>query len=84
LADNLVNTCFGGSKEPWTVASTGECGYSTDAYSPTSGISDFYNGSSPFDTAANGTAPLQYNLHAYQAESFVEPVELYLSLQTKL
>jgi hypothetical protein len=84
LASNLINTCFGGSKEPWTVGGPGECGYSTDGYSPTSGISDFYNGTSPSDTAANGTAPLPYNLHAYQEEGFTQPFELFLSLSTKI
>ncbi|HTV73796.1 MAG TPA: TonB-dependent receptor [Candidatus Acidoferrales bacterium] len=84
LMANLINTCFGGSKEPWTVGGTGACGYGIDDYVPTSGISDFYNGTSPNDVAANGTSPLPYNLHAYQEEGVTQPFELFLTLSTKL
>jgi len=50
---NLVNQCFGGSAEPWTAAnppSRTVCGYGTNTFY----ISNFYNGSSPNDTKANG------------------------------
>ncbi|HTX60647.1 MAG TPA: TonB-dependent receptor [Verrucomicrobiae bacterium] len=44
---NLANACFGGSSEPWTKQyppNTYTCGY----------ISNYFNGSSPNDRAANG------------------------------
>jgi hypothetical protein len=50
---NLVNSCFGGSSEPWTktfAPSAQVCGYGYNKFF----ISNFYNGSSPNDTKANG------------------------------
>lgn len=53
LLANLVNACFGGSSEPWTKQfppNTYTCGYIPNFYY----VSNFYNGTSPNDRAANG------------------------------
>ncbi|MBV9057517.1 MAG: TonB-dependent receptor [Candidatus Eremiobacteraeota bacterium] len=50
---NLVNACFGGSSEPWTKQYPPNgytCGYQSNFYY----VSNFYNGVSPNDRAANG------------------------------
>jgi hypothetical protein len=52
LAD-VWHTCFGGSSEPWTKAyapGPNVCSYFNNA----SYVSNFYNGTSPSDVAANG------------------------------
>lgn len=52
---DIWHTCFGGSGEPWTTAfapSANVCGY----YANASYVSNFYNGTSPRDAAANGIA----------------------------
>ncbi len=52
-AVNLINSCFGGSSEPWTTTyapSSKVCGYSYNKFF----ISNFYDGSSPNDVKANG------------------------------
>jgi hypothetical protein len=57
LLANLLNTCFGGSQEPWTKAFPPNgytCGYIQNYYY----VSNFYNGSSPNDRALNGNIPL--------------------------
>ncbi len=62
---NLVNTCFGGSKNPSSSAygpSDTICRYAgSSTY-----VSNFYNGTGPNDLAANGAAPLRVNLQPYQ------------------
>jgi Carboxypeptidase regulatory-like domain/TonB dependent receptor len=53
LLANLMNACFGGSSEPWTKQwppNSYTCGYVDNFYY----VSNFYNGSSPNDRAANG------------------------------
>lgn len=53
LLANLVNACFGGSKEPWTTQfppNSYTCGYQSNYYY----VSNFYNGVSPNDRGANG------------------------------
>ncbi len=61
LLANLVNTCFGGSSEPWTKQwppNSYTCGYvSGGPFGTSYYVSNFYNGSSPNDRRANG-APL--------------------------
>ena len=50
---NLVNACFGGSNTAWSrqfPPSSTVCGYSPNVFY----ISNFYNGTGPNDTAANG------------------------------
>jgi hypothetical protein len=59
LLANLVNACFGGTKASWTQqqpSNSYTCGYITNSYY----ISNFYNGLSPNDRAANGV-PLNPN-----------------------
>jgi hypothetical protein len=89
---NLVNRCFGGSSEPWTKVyppSSSACGY----YSNRFFISNFYNGSSPNDVAANGV-PLNPYFSAAFAPSYdgtdvasynqPTPLQVYFQLQVKL
>ncbi len=55
LLANLFNACFGGSQTPWTKQYPPNyytCGYITNPYY----VSNFYNGTSPNDRAANGVA----------------------------
>lgn len=55
MLTNLVNACFGGSNEPWTKQFPPNgytCGYISNFYY----VSNFYNGTSPNDHAANGVA----------------------------
>ena len=55
LLANLVNACFGGSRTSWTrqyPPNSFTCGYITNTYY----VSNFYNGTSPNDRAANGVA----------------------------
>jgi hypothetical protein len=50
---NLVNSCFGGSSEPWTKVyppNSHVCGYGYNKFF----ISNFFNGASPNDVKANG------------------------------
>ena len=57
LLANLVNACFGGSQEPWSKLfppNSYTCGYIPNYYY----VSNFYNGGSPNDRAANGGIPL--------------------------
>jgi Carboxypeptidase regulatory-like domain/TonB dependent receptor len=90
IVANLFNACFGGSAEPWTAAnppSSIVCGYSPNAFY----ISNFYNGTSPNDRAANGVP-----LNPYFANSFIPsygdnnsfnyplPLNVYITVQVKL
>jgi hypothetical protein len=55
ILTNLVNACFGGSREPWTSQfppNSYTCGYISNFFY----VSNFYNGTSPNDRAANGVA----------------------------
>ncbi|MBV9718179.1 MAG: TonB-dependent receptor [Candidatus Eremiobacteraeota bacterium] len=58
LLANLMNACFGGSSEPWTKQyppNSYTCGYvSGGPFGSSYYVSNFYNGSSPNDRAANG------------------------------
>jgi hypothetical protein len=89
---NLLNRCFGGSSEPWTKVyppSSSACGYYTNRFY----ISNFYNGSSPNDVAANGV-PLNPYFSAAFAPSYdgtdvasynqPTPLQVYFQLQIKL
>ncbi|HET9097457.1 MAG TPA: TonB-dependent receptor [Candidatus Baltobacteraceae bacterium] len=88
---NLYHTCFGGSKEPWTggifAPNKNNCGYGPVApyY-----VSNFYNGTSPSDAAANGTAPYPWQLQSYvpragsDAFAVPAPFNAYVQLQIKL
>jgi len=91
-AINLLNRCFGGSKVPWATGGAGVCGYGLDGSGVGQGISNFYNGASPFDAAGNGGATaLPYNVHAYTAQAggnpvvpMMSPIELFLGAQIQL
>jgi len=89
---NLYQRCFGGSSEPWTKIYPPDhnaCAYYRNRFY----ISNFYNGSSPNDTFANGV-PLNPYFAAAFAPSFdgndvasynqVLPLELYFDLRIKL
>ncbi len=89
---NLYQRCFGGSAEPWTAIYPPDhnaCAYYRNQFY----ISNFYNGSSPNDTAANGV-PLNPYFGAAFAPSYdgndvnsynqVLPLEVYFDLQIKL
>ncbi len=55
LLANLANACFGGSQTSWTKQyppNSYTCGYITNTYY----VSNFYNGASANDRAANGVA----------------------------
>ena len=58
LLVNLANACFGGSSEPWTrqfPPNSYTCGYvSGGPFGSSYYVSNFYNGSSPYDRRANG------------------------------
>ena len=89
---NLYQRCFGGSSEPWTSIYPPDhnaCSYYRNRFY----ISNFYNGSSPNDLAANGVPLNQYFAAAF-APSFdgndvvsfnqVLPLQVYFDLQIKL
>jgi hypothetical protein len=85
LVANLYNRCFGGTSAPWSTGVTAPgsiiCGYSASGQY----VSNFYNGSSPNDAAANGTAVLPSSAHAYTpfAQPF-QPLNIYAQLQFRL
>ncbi len=87
---NVFHTCFGGSKEPWTnggaAPSANICSYSPNARY----INNYYNGTSPLDTAANGITPQNYQLQSYypnsgsDAGSLPTPFNAFFQIQVKL
>jgi hypothetical protein len=87
---NLVNSCFGGSSEPWTAAypPNGQvCGYGSNKFF----ISNFYNGASPNDTAANGvplnkyfTVPFAPSYGDVNSSNLPMPTQLFLSVNFKV
>ncbi len=87
---NLVNRCFGGTKHPWTTAyppSDKVCGYGSNTFY----ISNFYNGTSPNDTAANLVALNPYFAHSFiptygdaSAFNYNLPLNIYFQVQFKI
>ncbi|MGZ3575704.1 MAG: carboxypeptidase regulatory-like domain-containing protein [Vulcanimicrobiaceae bacterium] len=80
---NVVNRCFGGSKGSWTkqyAPGTVVCGYQTNG----SYVSNFYNGSSPNDTAANGVAAYQQFLPMFSPYSGAQPFNVIMSANIRL
>ncbi len=88
---NIVNTCFGGSSEPWSRAyppGYAYCGYVANTFY---NGGNFYNGTSPNDIAANGVRE-----NPYFAQPFIPtygdpfslnypmPINAYFSLRVKL
>ncbi|MDQ2817330.1 MAG: TonB-dependent receptor [Candidatus Eremiobacteraeota bacterium] len=45
---NIINTCFGGDKEPWTLNSNKVCGYGLPGYAPLPSVGNVYNPGSTF------------------------------------
>jgi len=87
---NLVNSCFGGSSTPWSKQyppSNSICGYLSNTFY----ISNFFNGTSPNDVAANGVP-----LNPYFRQPFVPgygdassfnlplPLQLYFQVNAKI
>jgi Carboxypeptidase regulatory-like domain/TonB dependent receptor-like, beta-barrel len=66
---NIFHTCFGGTSAPWTTAygpSPNVCSYVPAGPSTTGQyVSNFYNGTSPNDVAANGIAPPPWQQQSY-------------------
>lgn len=84
VAANILNTCFGGSKTPWS--SQFPPGRQTCAYLPNSiYVSNFWNGTGPNDTVSNAAAPIQANATPYSpvANPF-NPLQLTFQLQFKM
>ncbi len=91
IVTNIVNQCFGGSSEPWTKAyppNNAICGYTSNTFY---NGSNFFNGSSPYDVAANGVRENPYFAQSFapaygDASSGNYPLALnfYFSLQVKL
>jgi hypothetical protein len=87
---NLVNSCFGGSKTLWSAQyppSGNVCGYGHNKYY----ISNFYNGSSPNDSAANGVGLNPFFVQPFvpgaadtNSGNYVLPLQVYFQLQIKL
>ncbi|HLI96761.1 MAG TPA: TonB-dependent receptor [Candidatus Baltobacteraceae bacterium] len=88
---NLWHTCFGGSKEPWTTGAyapgANVCGYAQNPLY----VSNFYNGTSPTDTAANGIAAQKWLQQSYLpffagsvGSGLPVPFNAYLQLQIRL
>jgi hypothetical protein len=87
---NLYHSCFGGSKEPWTSAyAPGQviCGYEPSSEY----ISNYYNGTSATDSAANGGfTPYKWEQQSYLpnygsiSSSVPIPFTAYFQLQVKL
>jgi hypothetical protein len=87
---NLLNRCFGGSKESWTMTyppNSQVCGYTYNKFF----ISNFYNGSGPDDTAANGVplnpyfsvpfAPAYGDVNSFNVPL---PLQMYFQIQVKM
>lgn len=87
---NLVNRCFGGSKQRWSTAyppSDKICGYGSNIFY----ISNFYNGTSPNDSAANGVGLNPYFAHPFiptygdaSAFNYNLPLNIYFQVQIKI
>ena len=87
---NLVNSCFGGSSEPWTKAyppNSQVCGYTYNKFF----ISNFFNGSSPNDVAANGvplnkyfTVPFAPAYGDVNSFNLPLPLQLFFQVQFKM
>jgi hypothetical protein len=88
---NLVNQCFGGSRESWTSAyppNQNVCGYISNLFY----VSNQYNGTSPNDVAANGAKLNQYFTQpfvpaygdAQDSYNFPLAIGFYFQLQVKL
>lgn len=91
IVTNLLNQCFGGSSEPWTKAyppNSVICGYTTNTFY---NGGNFFNGSSPYDVAANGVRENPYFAQSFapaygdtNSSNYPLALNFYFSLQVKL
>jgi hypothetical protein len=84
-AANIYHTCFGGTKAAWTTLNPpgkNVCFYGANG----AFTSNYYNGTSQFDTAANGVAPQVWQQQPYNpgAGGVSIPMNLYFSVDIKL
>jgi hypothetical protein len=83
VLSNIYNTCFGGTSTPWSGASPPgywACGYlPNDIYT-----SNFFNGKSANDVAANGVKPLPQQLYPYQPVTTFLPFQAALQFQFQI
>ncbi len=92
---NVWHTCFGGDSEPWTKANPpgpNVCGYAPNVLY----TSNFYNGTSATDVAANGVAAQKWQQNSYLPEQTIAggfgspgssipfPFNAYFQVQIKL
>lgn len=86
---NVFHTCFGGSAEPWTKAfapGPNICGYGVNSFY----IGNFYNGTGPYDKAANGFTPYDTQTNSYgpsigsDAGFIPSPFNAYLTLNVRI
>ncbi len=85
FVNNLYSACFAGSREPWNDGGSHVCTYGIDSYfSGMTGVSNFYNGSSPNDKAANGALSTYFSANPYYPLYFTNPVQLYVTLNYHL
>ncbi|MDQ6929416.1 MAG: TonB-dependent receptor [Candidatus Eremiobacteraeota bacterium] len=88
---NLYRNCFGGSSTSWSAAtppSRNNCAYGNGSF-----VSNFYNGTSPTDVAANGFAAAKAYQHPYAPTgnfnqigqiNYPQPFNAYLEISFKL
>ena len=83
-AANVYNTCFGGSRTPWSAmfpANHIYCAYNNNGFY----VSNFYNGTSPNDIAANGSLPFPFQLMPYGPLTIgQQPAQFTLTATVKL
>jgi hypothetical protein len=78
---NIINTCFGGSKEPWTTTNSHICGYGVIAgnYPP---VGNFYNPGTPIQAA------VKYPYFGFAStnglEGFTTPFSASFNVQIKM
>lgn len=90
LLANLFNACFGGTRTAWSAQyppNSYTCGYITNSYY----VSNFYNGTSPNDRAANGVALNQAFAQPFipgwadtNSEVIPEPFNAYVEFDVRL
>jgi hypothetical protein len=79
---NIINTCFGGSKEPWTISNNHVCGYGTlPGFLPP--VGNFYNPGTPIQ------AFVKYPYFAFGSsptgiEGYTQPFSATFNVQIKL
>lgn len=83
--NNLYSLCFAGTQEPWTTGGPHVCTYGIDSYfSGMTGVSNFYNGASPNDKAANGALSTYFSANPYYPLYFTNPIQMYFTISYHL